>query len=57
MSKGQKVQDKETGWRGVVTMGGQTIVQVTFSFVTADGCTKTMKSAWRVSDLQVIEGQ
>jgi hypothetical protein len=54
MKKGDKVRDKETGWTGVVKMPGTTIVQVIFSFVMANGRKKIMKSAWRVSDLEVV---
>jgi hypothetical protein len=54
MKKGQRVRSKETGWIGTITMGGTTIAQVRFSFETASGRTRTLKSAWRVSDLEVV---
>jgi hypothetical protein len=53
MRKGQRVRSKETGWTGTVTMAGTTIVQVRFSFETASGRLRTIKSAWRVADLEV----
>lgn len=55
MSKGQRVRSKETGWTGIVTMGGETIVQVRFSFTTASGRIRNLKSAWRVSDLDILQ--
>ena len=53
-SKGQLVRSKETGWTGVVTMAGKTIVQVRFIFETFNGKPTSMKSAWRVSDLEAV---
>ncbi len=55
MPKGKRVRSISTGWTGVVTMSGLTSVQVRFSFETANGGTCTMKSAWRISDLEVLE--
>jgi hypothetical protein len=56
MSKGNRIRSIKTGWTGIVTMAGNTIVQVRFSFTTANGTIRSMKSAWRVSDLEVLEG-
>ena len=54
MSKGTRVRSVKTGWTGVITMAGTTIVQVRFAFETQSGRARIIKSAWRVSDLEVI---
>lgn len=53
MKKGDKVSSIETGWTGIIVMPGTTIVQVAFDFATASGKKRTVKSAWRVSDLKL----
>jgi len=52
MKKGDRVRAISTGWTGVVVMAGTTIVQVRFTFATKTG-TRSIKSAWRVSDLEL----
>ncbi len=54
MAKGTKVRSIDTGWTGTVSMAGTTIVQVVFRFETFGGKARTIKSAWRVSDLEVM---
>ena len=56
MNKGKRVRSITNGWTGIVTMAGNTIVQVRFTFTTASGKIRSMKSAWWVSDLEVLEG-
>jgi len=54
MTKSQRVKAISTGWTGIITMAGKTIVQVRFEFETFGGRKRSIKSAWRVSDLKAL---